>query len=79
MSVGATRSLDQTVLRPPVIKIIRQMTLIHNTHAVYLREKKCTQNETVVLRIIYIKNIKNVPKTPAAGGGTDSSVKISEN
>ena len=36
------------------------------------------KNETVVLRIIY-KSTLNVPTTPAACGGTGSSVKRSEN
>ena len=96
VSVGAARSLDQTALRPSVIKRIRQMTLnTKHTCKVYLRKKwKCTQNgkkeetcknnmvssknETVLLRIIY-KSPLNVPTTPAACGGTGSSVKRSEN
>ena len=48
------------------------------------REETCknnmvsTKNETVVLRMIY-KSTLNVPTTPAACGGTGSSVKRSEN
>ena len=38
-----------------------------------------SKNETVVLRMIYKKNTLNVPTTPAACGGTGSSVKRSEN
>ena len=37
-----------------------------------------SKNKTVVLRMIY-KSTLNVPTTPAACGGTGSSVKISEN
>ena len=37
-----------------------------------------SKNETVVLRMIY-KSTLNVPTTPAACGGTGSSVKRSEN
>ena len=39
------------------------------------------KNETVVLRMIYKKSVleKNIPTSPAACGGTGSSVKRSEN
>ena len=37
-----------------------------------------SKNETVVLRMIYKKHIKNVPTTSAACGGTGSSVKRSK-
>ena len=67
--MGAARSLDQTALRPSVIKIIHQMTL-NTSHMqsvlakngnVHKNEKQETcknnmvssKNETVVFRMIY--------------------------
>ena len=66
VSVGAARSLDQTALRPSVIKRIRQIDVKYITHMqngnVYKKMRPCkkkmasvrSKNETVMLRRIYI-------------------------
>ena len=77
VSVGEARSLDQMALRPSVIKRIRQIDVKYITHiqSVLAKMEMYTKNGDLVN--IYIKHIKkNVPTTPAACGGTGSSVRI---
>ena len=70
VSVGAARSLDQTALRPSVIKRIRQLDVKYIPHmqSVLAKMEICTKkgdlvkkmasvrskNETVVIRMMYI-------------------------
>ena len=49
LSVVAARSLDQTALRPSVIKRIRQIDVKYITHmqSVLAKKWKCTKKETL--------------------------------